>query len=144
MMSGDDPLRTETWGKLTKSFEMFDRFEAAFKDLRVGGGKSSTIKPLIRTEFDTGKYSDMKEFDPVILPVDARVEVNGMLPQEIMVFKSKVARTHTTHRPSTVDGATAARLCDCGRIWLSSCCCRHTDAPDWDPLHHHYPRRRAV
>eukprot|EP01052_Picozoa_sp_SAG31_P023866 SAG31_NODE_1993_length_6709_cov_5.744024_6_plen_311_part_00 len=37
-----------------------------------------------------GEYSSLSKFDPVILPVDARVEVDGMIPDEIAVFKSKL------------------------------------------------------
>ena len=48
------------------------------------------LPPASPQAFDTGQYSHMKTFEPVILPVDARVEVNGMLPQEILVFKSKM------------------------------------------------------
>eukprot|EP01052_Picozoa_sp_SAG31_P023865 SAG31_NODE_1993_length_6709_cov_5.744024_5_plen_183_part_00 len=54
MESGDDPKRTETWAKLTRSFEMFDKFEAAFKVIRSGGSKANQIKPLIREAFKTG------------------------------------------------------------------------------------------
>ena len=88
-MSHGGERQQQTWLELKRSFDMFDRFEAAFKEARKDGGRADKVKPHIRQLFTEGSFRDMQEFEPVILPMDPRIRIHGLIGSEINVFKSK-------------------------------------------------------
>ena len=89
MAEGTSDRQRETWAQLKRSFNMFDRFEDAFKEVRAQGGRADKIKPHIRKEFREGNFRDMQNFEPVVLPIDPRISITGIIADEINVFKSK-------------------------------------------------------
>ena len=103
MAEGTSEQQRQTWIELKRSFNMFDRFEDAFKEVRRGGGRADKIKPHIRKEFREGNFRDMQSFEPVVLPIDPRITITGIIADDINVFKSKTLplgiKFHTTTPP---------------------------------------------
>ena len=101
MAEGTSEQQRQTWYELKKSFNMFDRFEDAFKEVRAGGGRADKIKPHIRKEFKEGNFRDMQAFEPVVLPIDPRISITGIVAEDINVFKSKTLPLGIKFRTTT-------------------------------------------
>ena len=86
-----NPATQETWCELKKSFETMERFEAAFKEVRtcIEKPKAELVKTEARKAFTgAGKYAGLCNFEPVVLPVDPRIRIDGLIGSQLLVFKS--------------------------------------------------------
>eukprot|EP01047_Picozoa_sp_COSAG01_P002246 COSAG01_NODE_58_length_30193_cov_12.302020_29_plen_347_part_00 len=90
MRGSSDEATRQTWSELAKSFELMETFEKAFKEVRAPGGKAAQIKEHVRKEFSAphGSYAGLSSFDSVVLPVDPRIRIDGLVAQDMQVFKS--------------------------------------------------------
>jgi phosphatidylinositol 3-kinase len=89
MRGSSDEATRQTWSELAKSFELMETFEKAFKEVRAPGGKAAAIKEHVRREFSAGgSYAGLSSFDSVVLPVDPRIRIDGLVAQDMQVFKS--------------------------------------------------------
>ena len=87
-----NPETQETWCELKKSFQKMEEFEAAFKEVRTcmkKNPKADLVKAEARKAFTaTGKYAQLCKFERVVLPVDPRINIDGLIGSQLLVFKS--------------------------------------------------------